>query len=225
MKPKNIFLIRHGESEGNIDPDTYKSKPDYLLLLTRKGVEQAKLVGEALLKLIPQNENIMFYISPLWRSRMTYEIIVKNFDTNKYDLREDPRIREQEWGHLKDPARILAIDEERDNFGKFYYRIEDGESCADVFDRVSDFMNSLHRDFEKNDFPNNIVIVTHGTTIRLFLMKWFHWVVEDFESLSNPKNCDIVHLSLDDFNKKYVLKTELKRKEVPDQFRYKWGHV
>lgn len=32
----------------------------------------------------------------------------------------------------------------------FYFkRIPDGESAADVYDRVSDFFGTLHRDFEK----------------------------------------------------------------------------
>lgn len=41
------------------------------------------------------------------------------------------------------------------------------------------------------DSPDiNIVIVSHGLTIRLFLMKWFKWTVEQFECLKNPKNCE-----------------------------------
>jgi broad specificity phosphatase PhoE len=34
----------------------------------------------------------------------------------------------------------------------------------------------------------NVVIVTHGLTMRLFCMRWFHWSVEYFESLENPVN-------------------------------------
>jgi hypothetical protein len=34
----------------------------------------------------------------------------------------------------------------------------------------------------------NLVIVTHGLTMRLFCMRWFHWSVEYFESLENPVN-------------------------------------
>jgi len=36
------------------------------------------------------------------------------------------------------------------------------------------------------------LIVTHGLTLRLFLMRWFHWTVEEFENLRNPRNCQIV---------------------------------
>ena len=33
----------------------------------------------------------------------------------------------------------------------------------------------------------SLVIVTHGLTMRLFCMRWFHWSVEYFESLENPE--------------------------------------
>ena len=31
-------------------------------------------------------------------------------------------------------------------------------------------------------------MVTHGLTMRLFCMRWFHWTVDEFECLSNPDN-------------------------------------
>ena len=49
-----------------------------------------------------------------------------------------------------------------------YFRIPDGESAADVYDRVSDFFNTLYRDFEKKDYPDNAIMITHGMGIRLF---------------------------------------------------------
>jgi broad specificity phosphatase PhoE len=38
--------------------------------------------------------------------------------------------------------------------------------------------------------PQNTLIVSHGITIRLFLMRWFHWTVEEFECLRNLDNCE-----------------------------------
>jgi broad specificity phosphatase PhoE len=45
MKPNRIILIRHGESEGNLDNSLYKTTPDYALKLTQRGVSQAKQAG------------------------------------------------------------------------------------------------------------------------------------------------------------------------------------
>ena len=102
------------------------------------------------------------------------------------------------------------VESARDAYGTFYYRIPDGESAADVFDRVSDFFGTLNRDFRKDNFPQNAIIVTHGMSIRLFLMKWFHWTVEEFELLANPSNCQILVLEKNDSGK-FILKTDLSK--------------
>ena len=57
------------------------------------------------------------------------------------------------------------------------------DRLSSVFDRLSGAMDTMHRDFVKDDFPENMIVVSHGLTIRLFLMRWFHWTVEQFEKL------------------------------------------
>jgi len=37
MKPSKIILIRHGQSEGNVNKSLYKEKPDFAMNLTLKG--------------------------------------------------------------------------------------------------------------------------------------------------------------------------------------------
>ena len=39
------------------------------------------------------------------------------------------------------------------------------------------------------------LIVTHGLTIRCFVMRFLHLSVEQFDSLANPHNCEIVTLA------------------------------
>jgi broad specificity phosphatase PhoE len=221
MKPNRIILVRHGESEGNIDRNTYAEKQDYKLLLTPEGIQQAEAAGKQLKETIG-DERLLFYVSPLWRTRMTFEHIARHFDEHKYRWKEDPRLREQEWGHFRDLKANVQIDDERNKFGTFYYRIKDGESCADVYDRMSDFLHSLYRDFEKPHFPPNVVIVTHGMTLRIFLMRWFRWTVEEFESLRNPRNCEIVIMELDHATGKYRIISEMKRKNIRKEDQYQW---
>lgn len=221
MKPNRIILIRHGESEGNIDRNTYAIKQDFKLLLTQEGIQQAEEAGRQLKEKIG-DERLIFYVSPLWRTRMTFEHIARHFDEQKYRLREDPRLREQEWGHFRDLKANVQIDDERNKFGTFYYRIKDGESCADVYDRMSDFLHSLYRDFEKPHFPPNVIIVTHGMTLRIFLMRWFRWTVEEFDSLRNPRNCEMVEMLLDNTTGKYKITSELRRKNIRKEDQYQW---
>lgn len=44
----------------------------------------------------------------------------------------------------------------------------------------------------------NLMIVSHGLAIRIFLMRWFRWTVEQFERLKNPKNCEFRVMQLGD---------------------------
>jgi broad specificity phosphatase PhoE len=209
MKPHRIILVRHGESEGNIDKSIYGIKPDYTLELTADGRQQAFDAGQKISEIV-KDESMFFYVSPMWRTRSTFEEIAKSLDRSKVEYREEPRIREQEWGHLRTIEEGKKVEEIRDAYGTFYFRIPDGESAADVYDRISDFFGTLHRDFRKDHFPKNAIIVTHGMSIRLFLMKWFHWTVEEFELLANPKNCEIVILE-QDLNGKFRLKSDFKK--------------
>lgn len=211
MRPKRIILVRHGESEGNLDHSRYQNTQDFALKLTTAVVEQAIQAGVQIKELF-ENEKMYVYVSPFFRTRETFKYIRESIDSNIIKVIEDPRIREQDWGHLRHPDDNKGIIEERDNFSTFYYRIPDGESGADVYDRVSGFLDTLHRDFEKTDFPENVLIISHGLTMRLFLMRWFHWSVEEFESLHNPKNCQLIVMEKQS-DHHYKLISELDKKK------------
>ncbi|MET0101462.1 MAG: histidine phosphatase family protein [Sedimenticola sp.] len=193
MRPKRIILVRHGESIGNIDKNLYAHTPDHAVSLTDKGREQARLAGQNIRHLI-RDESVYAYSSPWVRAAQTFEGIREEISQNIVRSIEDPRIREQDWGHYKEKAFLVKENEARKEYGKFYFRLQDGESGADVYDRVSTFLETLHRDFNKPDYPDNALIVTHGVTLLVFLMRWFHWTVQQFDSYRNPKNCQVVVL-------------------------------
>ncbi len=210
-KPKRIILIRHGESQGNVSKSIYESIPDNLIELTPKGIVQSLEAGRKLRSIIG-NETVLFYVSPFKRSRQTLDQIVSAWDGSGMSLkvREDPRIREQEWGNFQDPTQMAAVLRERDQVGRFFYRFKDGESGADVFDRVSSFMESLFREMTNQSPALNIVIVSHGLFMRLFLMRFYRWEVEKFHNLWNFGNCEMAILERNDPYGPYLLKTKLK---------------
>ena len=41
--------------------------------------------------------------------------------------KEDPRIREQEWGNFQDPKEMSKVIDERRKIGAFFYRFPTGE--------------------------------------------------------------------------------------------------
>ena len=184
-RPLRIALIRHGESEANLDKTVYERTPDHAVPLTPLGHEQAAKAGRELRELF-ENQPVRVYVSPYLRARQTLDSL--GLDDLIELPREEPRLREQDWANLQDTADIERQEQLRDSFGHFFYRFTHGESGSDVYDRVSTFLETMHRDFDSPDAPRNVLLVSHGLTMRLFCMRWFHWSVRFFESLRNPGN-------------------------------------
>ncbi|KAG2624176.1 hypothetical protein PVAP13_3KG110300 [Panicum virgatum] len=90
----------------------------------------------------------------------------------------------------------------RRRYGRFFYRFPNGESAADVYDRITGFRGTLRGDIDVGRFfdpPHcartrnmNIVLVSHGLTLRVFLMRWYKWTVRQFEGLRNLPNGGVI---------------------------------
>lgn len=132
------------------------------------------------------------------------------FSREKIKVYEEPRIREQDFGNFQPcSAEMERMWQERADYGHFFYRIPDGESAADAYDRISGFNESLWRQFGEDEFPSVCVLVTHGLMTRVFLMKWYHWSVEYFEDLRNVNHCEFVLMNKDERGK-YVLENKMR---------------
>ena len=214
MKPSRIILIRHGQSDGNVDRITHATVPDWKIPLTEKGREQAREAGKKVFNSLGRLE-LAVYCSPYLRTRQTWEEMDSQSFQVDITVKEDPRLVEQSWGNLRafEPRKWEDIEAERDHYGPFYYRFLHGESGVEVYQRFTTFLDTLYRDFEKSDFPDNALIVTHGFTLRVLLMRWLHWSVEEFHELKNPKNCQTFELQLDKINDKYYLTKPFPRKD------------
>lgn len=190
-RPRLILLVRHGESEGNKDKRVNQVVANHKVLLTERGHQQASDAGVRLNELLRPDDRVMFYTLPYLRARQTCKGLVAGIEGKiPYEVREDARMREQDFGNFQGtPEAMRTIWEERAFYGHFFYRIPDGELAADVYDRVSGFNETLHRQFASENFPSVLVLVTHGIWCRVFLMKWFRWTYERFESLRNIPHC------------------------------------
>ncbi|UJR14551.1 hypothetical protein I4U23_001548 [Adineta vaga] len=196
QRPSRIFLVRHGESQANIDTTLYSRVADHQIELTEKGHEQATEAGRSLRSKIGK-ESVYVFLSPYKRSKQTWANIRKAFSPLQIITeREDPRIREQEFGNLADLATQPKIFEERDRLGHFFYRFSCGESGADVYDRVTLFLDTLFRELDNGHHTEaqNIIIVSHELFMRLFLMRYFRWTVDDLNDLKTFHNCEICEL-------------------------------
>lgn len=219
-KPRLIILIRHAQSEGNKNKAIHQKVPDHRVPLTTEGQEQSLNCGRSLRKLLRPDDTIHFFTSPYRRTRETTEGIISSltsddpspspFPRHTIKVYEEPRLREQDFGNFQPGEQEMArMWKERAEYGHFFYRIPNGESAADAYDRVSGFNDSLWRRFEEPDFASVCILVTHGLMTRVFLMKWYHFSVEYFEDLRNVGHCEMTVLKKSDSGK-FVLQNELR---------------
>lgn len=217
-KPKRIILVRHGESEGNKNKTLYGTIPDYAIDLTELGRKQATEVGKTLNEII-KGESVQLYSSSFYRARRTTEYLQKEL-SSKLEIREDLRLMEQGWGNLVGREEQDKMSNERDSYSHFYYRGLNAENGVDLYVRLSSFLDTLHRDFEKEYFPENCILVSHGLTIRMFIARWFHYTVEQYEAIKNPKNCQHIILELNPETGKYELTEPLEQHQVYHTWKY-----
>lgn len=191
-----IHLIRHGKSQWQTNEVNPTVVGDSNVTLSNEGWTQAKQLGARLGHRFVSDS--LLFTSPYMRARQTlYGIIdgsqvAVHAGVNK--IYEDPRLRESEFGYNKEPDQIKTEKGVRDDQGYFYYRYQGGESPADVYDRVSTFIDTMTRQMERKRVFKSI-IVSHGITIRCFVMRFMHLTVEQFDMIKNPDNCDLITIA------------------------------
>jgi len=189
--PPRIVLLRHAESQGNVDHRTYAEVPDHRVPLTLRGRAQAREAGRNIAQVMPVGSRLFFYYSPYRRSRETVHGIRSVLPEGMVrGAQEEVQLREQDFGNFQDEDGKRHEKAERIRFGRFFYRFPNGESGADVYDRITIFEDHLVRDINAGRFSNDtcLCLITHGLTLRIFLMRWFHWTVEEFLNVYNPNN-------------------------------------
>jgi len=218
--------------------DIHQTVPDHRVKLTPDGWKQvihvgsethntpltyplkAEEAGIKLRSLLRPSDTLHFFTSPYRRTRETTEGILNALTTDNPEpspfprhtitVYEEPRLREQDFGNFQpDSAEMSRMWQERADYGHFFYRIPNGESAADAYDRVSGFNESLWRIFGEDNSASVCVLVTHGLMTRVFLMKWYHFSVEYFEDLRNVDHCEFVVMRLNESGK-YDLQNHLR---------------
>ncbi|GGP33898.1 histidine phosphatase family protein [Saccharothrix coeruleofusca] len=182
-----IILLRHGQSLGNVDELAYCRIPDHALPLTRRGEREAAAAGPRI-KTLLDGTPAAVYVSPYVRTRSTLRGLALGPLAER--VVAEPRLREQDWGNLQDPVQQEVLKHQRHAFGHFFFRLPNGESGADVDDRLAAFLGELENRMRQPDHPRTALVVSHGLTIRLLCRRLFGWSIELFESLSNLNTCE-----------------------------------
>ncbi|MGB1076813.1 MAG: histidine phosphatase family protein [Bdellovibrionales bacterium] len=209
-----IILIRHGESEGNIDDYAYVEKGDEAVGLTDKGWLQARGTGKFLNTLYKEmglTQSPYLFVSSYQRTKETLSGINKGLDPEFHgEPHEDPLLVEQSFGvlahikHQKNPIKRM--------FGKLLFHFAKsayegtpfssttpfGESPKQMYAAAKQFAGTLERD--RMEGKEVCTIVAHGATIKALMMVYGHLPMSAWKDLKTPGNGDVIVIDLPDPN-------------------------
>lgn len=156
MPKKRLYIVRHGEAEGNAHGFTQTATTP----LTKKGQQQAATVAERFRSLSVD----IVYASHMDRAQQTASYIAEVKQTEVQTIEHFHEFIKPSSIHnaAHDSAEYIAyMQEERTRYTDPEWRFEDGETFADVLQRVMAGFSFLEASEEEH-----IVLVSHGRLIR-----------------------------------------------------------
>ena len=165
----DIFLIRHAESQGNVNRHLIGGRSDHFLL-TDQGEIQAKKLGERLVE-----ENLQFdevFSSIAVRAHETARIVCKELSIPQQDIQLDERLVELSQGNWEGQVRseILTPDM-RATIAQNPWKFQPpgGESVKDVEERMYAW---LWENLQKMPASGTrIAVFSHGMAIKSLFRK------------------------------------------------------
>ncbi len=212
---KRIFLIRHGESEGNVNLAKHAEIPDPAIQLTDRGTQQSFSAGlklaEFLQAEIRQDPSLSrtryrLWYSPYQRTKQTKDAFLKGLRQHLPDCIENiyqhPLLAEQSFGDFDGLTREQRCQKDPEAYAKmqsysayhcwFFARPPNGESQFDVYRRVQPFNSLIQKQAQNPVRPiENVIVVAHGAVIRALAMDLLCADVDYFNKTENPKNASI----------------------------------
>ena len=186
MKETIIYLIRHAETADengirntNEDPQMINEKE----ILSVHGEEQSKRLSEN----TELNNIDIIWSSNYTRAKATAKYIANN---NNLPINLDSNLSERRLGNLKELGEFMKDKKTRDpSQEQLLYRdfkTTNGESAEDTRERMTKFFNRILKEYE----GKKIVVVSHGGSIKFFLLNWCE-VNEDVKLVYNNTVLDI----------------------------------
>lgn len=233
--PQQLWIVRHGESAGNIARDAANAgglelidiaERDVDVPLSELGHTQSAALGRWFAAL-PQGArpNIVF-TSPYLRARETAEYIRRAGGVDTTDApTSDERLREKEFGIL-DRLTRRGIEQRfpdqaaaRARVGKFYHRPPGGEAWTDVILRLRTFADTISLHY--SDPGCRVLVVAHQVIVlcmRYLIEEMDEATILDIDAQGDVANCGVTAYTLEDDRlvlAKYNFTAPLEREGAP----------
>ena len=211
--PSTLWIIRHGESAGNVARDAaHASGSDRITLAARdvdiplspRGEDQAAALGAWFANLTDDERPDVLLASPYLRARQTAEIFRDGaYADEEPSICADERLREKEFGILDGltTSGVASIEPDQAEFrrilGKFYHRPPGGESWCDVIFRLRSVMDMIALHYA----GRRVMIVAHQVVVlclRYVIENLSEEEILAIDAEGDVANCSITEYRLDE---------------------------
>ncbi|GAC1655386.1 MAG: histidine phosphatase family protein [Herpetosiphon sp.] len=179
--PDCLWIVRHGESAGNVARDAAVAARQAIIDLQLRDVDvplselgehQSAAVGQYFGQLPADEQPTVVLTSPYLRAQHTAQILLTSAGIHVDDIQlvVDERLREKEFGILDRLTSFGIVEhhpeqaELRRLLGKFYHRPPGGESWCDVILRLRSVIEMVTRSYAHE----RVLIVCHSVVVLCF---------------------------------------------------------
>jgi probable phosphoglycerate mutase len=205
--PRRLWLVRHGQSQGNVARDLAHEAGHSIIDLDLRDVdvplsdlghEQAEAAGRWFAELPEADKPEVLLSSPYIRARQTAEAICAagGLAGGAKPTITDERLREREFG-VFDGLTTKGIKEQypteaahRAKMGKFYHRPPGGESWADVILRLRSALNTINLQYANK----SVLIVCHQVVV--LCIRYILEELSEADILAIDKQADILNCGI-----------------------------
>lgn len=194
---KRLILIRHGQSEANVNYDILKNIHEEDIRLTEKGYADATQAGVELKDMLSRFKNEegsdqpLFVVSPWDRAFQTYRFVAAVLNHDDSTTIIDEEVVEHHMNLQGSDAnweKFLKYKNSEWNTEQFMHETwEGGETLANVRQRAKNFLG-FATELAHALGHNNIVLVSHGQFIKMVLCELDG---TDPKDVWHPKNGEV----------------------------------
>jgi broad specificity phosphatase PhoE len=211
--PDVLWVVRHGESAGNVARDEAEKAGhpminipmrDVDVPLSALGERQAGALGRWFASLSSAAQPSVVLTSPYLRARETARLTMEaaGLDRPGVSFIVDERLREKEFG-IFDRLTKHGIRQKypeqaeyRSILGKFYHRPPGGESWCDVILRLRSVVDTITRDYR----GERVLIVSHQVVVNCFrylLERMSEEQILNIDHAHEVANCSVTSYEFD----------------------------
>jgi len=208
--PERLWLVRHGQSQGNVARDAADETGaheigidmrDVDVPLSELGRKQAEAAGRWFAALPGDERPELILSSPYVRAKQTAEIICREgaLAGGPAHTMLDERLREREFGifdRLTTAGIRHRFPEEaahRRRLGKFYHRPPGGESWADVILRLRSMLNTINLHY----CDRRVLVVCHQVVV--FCFRYILEELDEAEILGIDKQAEVLNCGIAEY--------------------------